>query len=100
MKNFYKWLEEQELAPYRAIFDDIPEFIRLAYIQKYFRHLGIQILIGYCDSGYFGNVSYIDNEGRHQDYETDGYFTSYEECLKNTIKKNENLIKDNSETDF
>ena len=34
-EDFGKWLEIQEVAPYRVMFDTIPDFIQIAYIVEW-----------------------------------------------------------------
>lgn len=35
--DFYNWLDKQDLAPYKVMFEDVPEMVQIPYIQKYLR---------------------------------------------------------------
>lgn len=41
--DFEKWLEEQPVAPYKAIFWDIPFTVQRAYFELFFDAVGIYI---------------------------------------------------------
>jgi len=55
-EDFLNWLDKQELAPYKQMFDDIPEFVQVSYVKKYLREqecIDIEILtvknnLAYC----------------------------------------------------
>jgi len=42
---FEKWLEQQDIAPYKTMFWDIPEIIQSSYIIEFFDSVGIYICI-------------------------------------------------------
>jgi len=43
--HFLSWLDLQDLAPYRVMFDSIPEFIQLAYIVQWLDTVKLRICI-------------------------------------------------------
>jgi len=44
-EDFYNWLEKQDLAPYKVMFESIPEFVQMCYIQEFMDMMGYCIVI-------------------------------------------------------
>jgi len=79
--DFLNWLDKQDLAPYRVMFDDIPKFIQTAYIIQWLDEIGLIIEIDYerASKQYFGNLL---------------------NCLKSTITRQDISNNFNSRTSF
>lgn len=56
--DFYEWLELQEVAPYKVMFEDIPEFIQISYLIEWLDSILIIIETDYerLSKQYYGNV--------------------------------------------
>jgi len=92
--GFEKWLAEQELAPYTAMFWDIPKFIQLAYIQKFIREycsihfvIDINILREWNFSGYDLTAKRCAEIPELSEAGENGKYSTYEDALEAVILK-------------
>lgn len=56
---FETWLENQEVAPYKAMFWDVPKIIQQAYIIDFFDSIGVYIIIDKHPQWYWKLFRYI-----------------------------------------
>lgn len=65
-KDFEIWLDEQPVAPYKVIFDDIPLEVQYAYIEKFAFDKGYVIETNYerNTKQYFANILYLEKNLR------------------------------------
>lgn len=61
-ESFLEWLDKQDLAPYRVIFDEVPLIIQTSYIIEWLDSVGIKILPCYGLSGWYCVVKNYNNK--------------------------------------
>lgn len=102
-KGFLKWLESLDVAPYPAIFFDIPKSVQYSYIQKWLRDIhGIDLHILRNKPGYneykveIYKVSSSTHDYIHfwiKDGEYIKWFLTYEEALEAGLQEALKLIE-------
>lgn len=65
-KDFENWLDQQAVAPYKAIFNDIPLEVQYAYIENFAFEKGYTIEINYerNTKQYFANILFTEKNLR------------------------------------
>lgn len=83
--DFEKWLEEQPVAPYKAMFWDIPFTVQFAYLESFFDAANLFISIEYLEHlKQFGGKIKCMNKGLRIDLDL---FRNREEVYKQAIIK-------------
>ena len=56
--DFEKWLDKQNVAPYKVMFYDIPIVVQIAYLIEWFDSVGIIITSDYFElnKGYYSEI--------------------------------------------
>ena len=62
--DFEKWLDKQNVAPYKVMFYDIPIVVQIAYLVEWFDSVGIYITSDYFElnKGFYSEVLNSDFE--------------------------------------
>ena len=88
-ENFEKWLDNQNIAPYKVMFWDIPKIVQYAYIIEYFDSIGWVIDI----KSKFGQRKQCERFMFHiKNYKSQFLFNSRMEVKEQAIIKTDELL--------
>jgi hypothetical protein len=59
-QDFEKWLDIQEVAPYKVMFWDIPKIVQVAYIVEWFDSIGFHIGRDTVDNYWLENSTFFE----------------------------------------
>jgi len=86
-EHFLEWLDKQDLAPYKVMFDEVPLIVQASYIIEWFDIVGCVICIGniYYDGYHFNwNINMTKPVNSENGYETRAEATT--EAIKSAVK--------------
>ena len=81
-EHFLNWLEIQDLAPYKVMFDSIPEFVQISYIVQWLDSVDLKVCVEPILGGEF-RIFVLDSN--FHDWVDDRYsdrISAYKEIIK------------------
>jgi len=86
-EHFLEWLDKQDLAPYRVMFDSIPEFVQLAYIVEWLDQSDFKV----CTEPILGSEFRVFVLRKNIHYWIDGRFTDRNSATISIIQKSNEI---------